>query len=431
MTRKLTQTGLERRDGELWIDDVPLAQIADRVGTPTYVYSETAVRERFQTMRLAFAEATADSPKAMICYAVKANSNPSIVKALATEGAGADLVSVGELHLARRTGLKPDKLVFSGVGKRRDELEQAIAANVQINVESATEVAIIQEIAGRIRRRARILFRVNPDIEVATHVKISTGSSRHKFGIDRQTLAELCRRLVDVEEVRVDGLAVHLGSQIDDVAPLNQALKSMAPAYQALRELGFNPTILDAGGGLGVNYGGGEPPDLAAWARVTAAHARALGVRLQVEPGRSLVAPAGFLMTRVMYVKPHYGRQWLILDAAMNDLIRPALYGARHRFLPVGVERVKAVPYVLAGPVCESSDVLLSEEEVLPEMQANDLGIFLDAGAYGAVMGSTYNMRPLAAEVLVRGDAWATVRSRKDAADLLGPEAMAPWLGSA
>lgn len=415
-------------NGRLHAEDVPLESIADQVGTPCYVYS-TATLTRHYT---AFAEAFADLG-AMICFAMKANGNTAVLRLLSGLGAGMDVVSGGEMALALKAGVPAERIVFSGVGKTEAELTAALQAGVhQINVESEPELEALDAVARRLGVRAPITIRVNPDVDAATHAKITTGKAENKFGIEWTSARRVFRRAMTLEGIAVKGIAVHIGSQILDLAPFEAAFRKIRDLVALLRADGVTVERLDLGGGLGVPYHAGydqPPPPPAAYADVVRRTLGDLGCALTIEPGRAIAGNAGVLVSRVIYLKEGVTRAFAIIDAAMNDLVRPAMYDAWHDIQPV----TEAGPEVerrlldVVGPVCESSDTF-ARERSLPPLAAGDLVAVMTAGAYGAVMANQYNGRPLVPEVLVDGDRFHVVRRRPRLEDLAALEDMPPWL---
>jgi diaminopimelate decarboxylase len=411
------------RGGELFAEDVPLARIAEEVGTPTYVYSAATLKRHYSVLAAGFPKST------LIAYSVKANGNLSVLRTLAALGAGADIVSEGELLRAVKAGIPPAKIVFSGVGKTARELAFALDQNIhQFNVESEPELRLLSAIAAQKRKRAPVALRVNPDVDAKTHAKITTGTSENKFGVpweQAEDLYAVAARLPGIDPCAVD---MHIGSQITDLAPLDAAAQKAAHLVKRLRAQGLKITRLDLGGGLGVPYvADQDPPPLPeAYARMICERVAGLDVELILEPGRLIVANAGILLSRVTYIKHGSGRTFAILDAGMNDLIRPALYEAWHDIQPVKPDG-PLLSYDVVGPVCESTDLFAKDRE-LPQLREGDLVAFMTAGAYGAVQGSTYNARPLAAEVLVNGTQFSVVRRRLDYEEIMAAETIAPWL---
>lgn len=414
------------RGGALHVEDVPLARIAASVGTPAYVYSTAELAANWHAYADAFADAPVD-----ICYALKANSNLAVIRTLAGFGAGADVVSSGELERAMAAGIPASRCVFSGVGKSWSEMAFALKAGIhQINVESFPELEMLSAVAQELGVTAPVAIRVNPDVDAETHGKIATGRKEDKFGIDWAHAREAFARAKSLPGLNPVGVAVHIGSQLIKTSPFESAYRKLAGLVVQLREDGIDIRRIDVGGGLGVPY---RPNDhladhkaYAAVVRQTLGH---LDCHITLEPGRSLVATAGLLLSTVNFVKEGLHRRFLVLDAAMNDLIRPSLYEAWHTILTVKEPDAGAglVSMDVVGPVCESGDTFAKERQ-MPPVAAGDLVALMTAGAYGAVMASTYNSRPLVPEVLVQGSDWSVVRHRQGMAELLAMEAMPPWL---
>ena len=417
------------RDGGLCAEDVPIDQIAAAVGTPVYVYATATLDRHFRVFADAFG-----SLAPTICYAVKANGNLAVVATLARLGAGADVVSAGELAIARAAGIPPERIVFSGVGKRDDEMAAALNAGIlQINVESEPELEALSAVAQNLGIPARVAIRINPDVDAHTHAKITTGRAESKFGIDWTAAHRVyahARRLPGIEPV---GIAVHIGSQLTETEPFAEAFRRLKDLVAILRADGHAIATLDLGGGLGVPYGDeeGPIPGPADYATVVARVVGDLGCRLILEPGRLLVANAGLLVTRVLYRKEGATRTFLIVDAGMNDLLRPALYDAYHQVVPVRAPRddepLAAVDVV--GPICETSDVF-ADARPLPPVARGDLLAVRTVGAYGASMASFYNARPLCAEVLVAGGAFAVVGEAIPHAAVVAHQHLPPWLAT-
>lgn len=415
------------RDGLLHAEDASLVDIAHAVGTPFYAYS-TATLERHYKV---FTEAFADS-RATLCYALKANSNQAVIATFARMGAGADIVSGGELKRALAAGVPARKIVFSGVGKTREEMAAALDAGVMcFNVESEPELLTLSEVAVSHGVAAPISVRVNPDVDAKTHHKISTGKSENKFGIPISRAREVYRHAAALPGLRITGVDMHIGSQITDLSPFDNATALLVELARYLMADGHKLTHLDLGGGLGVPYVAGdpEPPLPLHYAELVKRHTHNLGLGLVFEIGRMLVANAGILVTRVLYVKEGEGKRFVIVDAAMNDLIRPTLYDAHHEILPVREAKSGEGQVVadVVGPVCESGDFLALGRR-LPPLKAGDLVAVMTAGAYGAVQASTYNTRPLVPEVLVKGEQFALVRPRVDADALIALDRVPDWL---
>jgi diaminopimelate decarboxylase len=413
------------RKGVLCAEAVPLDEIARAVGTPAYVYAAGHMRRQLRRFQDAFA-----GQRIMVCYAVKANSNLAVIKTLADAGAGAEIVSGGELQRALAVGVPPGRIVFAGVAKSRDEMVMALEAGIaQFNVESVPELVALSEIAATRRQRAPIALRINPDVAAGSHDKISTGRRQDKFGIPYAQALEtyqLAQRLAGIEVV---GLHLHIGSQILSLAPFEAAYRRVIELARQLRAAGIDLRRIDLGGGLGVGYRGEPDLDLAGYAALVRALGSELDLELVFEPGRYLVAEAGVLVSRILYVKDGAERPCVILDAGMNDLLRPALYDAYHAILPVREPDPVAPlqPVDVVGPICESADVFARARE-LPPLQGQDLVAFASAGAYGAVMASDYNSRPVAAEVLVDDDKFAVVKPRLEPRARFACEALPSWL---
>ncbi len=415
------------RDGELHAEGVNLTALARTVGTPFYCYSTATLERHYRVFSEAFSDV-----KAVVCYAMKANSNQSVLKTFARLGAGADVVSGGELHRALAAGFPPDKIVFSGVGKTAAELEFAVKAGIHtINVESENELELLSHVCGLTGRTARISVRVNPDVDARTHAKIATGKSENKFGIPVSRAQDVYKRAAELPGIQITGVDMHIGSQITDLAPLANAFKVLADFVRVLRADGHNISHIDFGGGLGIPYVSGNdgPPSPDAYASVVKSAVKGLDCTLLFEPGRLLVGNAGILIARVLYVKKGEAKNFLVIDAAMNDLIRPTLYEAHHDIVPVK-EPPSGGPMIVAdvvGPVCETGDYLALARE-LPLPREGDLIAIMSAGAYGAVQAGTYNTRPLVPEVLVKGDQYAVVRPRFEVKDIVALDRIAPWL---
>ena len=420
-----TKRGILRRGGHfvLHCDDIPLPKLAQKFGTPLYVYSATMIAQRYN----AFEHAFAGIPH-VVCYSVKANSNLGILRLLAKKGCGFDVVSGGELERVLTVDRKAaKKVVFSGVGKTGEELTAALQAGILLfNVESESELWALAESAGRLRTTAPIALRVNPDVAAATHPYISTGLHKHKFGVPIGDARTLYAKASGARYLKIRGVSVHIGSQIKDPAPFGEAMTRVADLVRKLREDGHRIDYVDAGGGLGIPYESSEEDDfeaqIADYAEAVSTPLRDLDVRLLLEPGRSIVGPAGVLLTAVLYRKANDGKRFLIVDAAMNDLIRPALYGAQHEMIPVSRDAEAGTQIVdVVGPVCETGDFFARDRD-LPDIEQGDLLAILDAGAYGMVLASNYNTRPRAAEILVAGKSAAVIRRREKVSDLLRAE---------
>jgi diaminopimelate decarboxylase len=412
------------RGGVLHAEDVDLRALAEAVGTPLYCYS-TATLERHYRV---FAQSFADGP-ALVCYAMKANSNQAVLKTLAQLGAGMDIVSEGELRRALAAGVPGERIVFSGVGKTEPEMAAALDARILcFNVESEPELEALSALAVSKGLTAPISIRVNPDVDARTHRKIATGRSENKFGIPLSTAREVYRRAAALPGLRIAGVDMHIGSQITALEPFDNAAQLLAELARDLLAEGHPLEHIDLGGGLGVPYRADEePPSPQAYAETIKRRTRGLGLTLVFEIGRMIAANAGILLTRVIYVKRGEGRTFVVVDAGMNDLIRPTLYDAHHDIRPVAKRPGPAAVADVVGPVCESGDYL-ALARALPPFEAGDLLAVMTAGAYGAVQSSTYNTRPLVPEVLVRGADWAVVRPRPTYEDLIGLDRVPDWL---
>ena len=424
MTRSISSR-FELRGGVLHCEEVPLPEVAAAVGTPVYVYSTATMVRHAEVMR----SALAPLPDPLIAYAVKANPNAAVLATFAAEGLGADIVSGGELERALAAGVPAERIVFSGVGKTRAEMAQALDAGIfQFNVESGAEAEMLSEVAVAAGRDAPVAFRVNPDVEPGTHAKISTGSAQSKFGVPiGDALAEY-KRAASLPGLKLQGVAVHIGSQLTSLAPFEQAFGAIGKLIGELRAAGHEISVADLGGGLGVPYdpSAAVPPSPADYAAMVRRVTEGWGVRLVFEPGRFLVANAGVLLTEVIRVKPGASRPFVIVDAAMNDLMRPTLYDAWHSIEAVKPSGQRTVANVV-GPVCETGDTFAVAREV-DEVAAGDLVVFRTAGAYAATMASTYNSRPLTPEVLVDGERWAVVRPRIGIDRLIAADVIPEWL---
>ena len=415
------------RDGVLHAEDVPLAEIAAQVGTPFYVYSTATLLRHFKL----FDDALAGMDH-LVCYAMKAASNQAILKTLAQVGAGMDVVSVGEYLRARAAGVPGERIVFSGVGKTADEIRTALEGGIrQFNVESEPEMQVLSAVAVSLGKIAPITIRVNPDVDARTHAKIATGKSENKFGIPISRAREVYAMAAALPGLEVIGIDVHIGSQLTELEPFEQAYTKVAELTRILRADGHNIRRLDLGGGLGIPYARSNdapplPTDYGALIKRTLGH---LGCEIEIEPGRLIAGNAGLMVAQVIYVKSGEDREFLILDAAMNDLIRPAMYEAHHDIIPViepapGTEQRA---YDIVGPVCESGDTFAKQRD-MPPLESGDLIAFRSAGAYGAVMSSEYNSRLLIPEVLVNGDQFAVIRARPTFDEMINRDTIPAWL---
>ncbi len=415
----------ELRDGVLHCEDVPLPLIAEQVGTPVYVYSTATMQRHARVLKSALS--ALDKP--LVAFAVKANPNAAVLATLAAEGLGADVVSGGEYRRARAAGIAADRIVFSGVGKTADEMALALDAGVfQFNVESLPEAEMLSEVAISMGRKAPVSFRINPDVAAGSHAKISTGAAQDKFGINAAEAKSAFARARELPGLDPQGVAVHIGSQLTSLDPLESAFRRLGDLIGELRSAGHTISVVDLGGGLGVPYdpAAPSPPTPADYAALVDRVAGGWGVRLVFEPGRLIVGNAGVLLTRVIRIKEGVTRPFVVVDAAMNDLMRPSLYDAWHGIEAVAPNNHTMVADIV-GPVCETGDTF-ARERVIDRVVAGELMVIRTAGAYAATMGSTYNSRPLAAEVLVNRSDWAVVRKRQDVEALLDGDIIPPWL---
>lgn len=415
------------RDGQLFAEDVPVAEIAAQVGTPFYLYSLNTLLRHFTL----FDEALSWGPH-LVCYAMKAASNQAILTALGKAGAGMDVVSGGEYARAKAAGVPGGRIVFSGVGKTKEEIRLALEGGIrQFNVESEPEMRAISEVAQSMGVEVPVAIRVNPDVDAKTHAKIATGKSENKFGIPIARAKEVYAEAAALPGLKVVGIDVHIGSQLTQLEPFEQAYRKVAELTEVLRAEGHEITRLDLGGGLGIPYARSNeapplPSDYGQLIQRTVGH---LGCEIEIEPGRLIAGNSGLLVSRVIYLKNGEGRDFLILDAAMNDLIRPAMYDAHHEIIPVMESEVatELAPYDIVGPVCESGDTF-AKGRLMPPLKAGDLVAFRSAGAYGAVMSSEYNTRPLVPEVLAKEDQFAVIRARPTYEDIINRDTVPEWL---
>jgi diaminopimelate decarboxylase len=415
------------KDGVLHAEDVSLAEIAAAVGTPVYVYSTATLLRHFHL----FDDALSGMDH-LVCYAMKANSNQAVLRTLVQAGAGMDVVSGGEYRRAKAAGVPGDKIVFSGVGKTREEIELALTGGIrQFNVESEPEMILLDIVARELGKVAPITIRVNPDVDAKTHAKIATGKSENKFGIPIARARDVYAMAAKLPGLEIIGIDVHIGSQLTDLAPFEQAYGKVAELTEVLRADGHNIRRLDLGGGLGIPYerSNSAPPlptDYGAMVQRTLGH---LECEIEIEPGRLIAGNAGVLVSEVIYLKSGEGRDFLILDAAMNDLIRPAMYDAWHDIVPLNEPAPGAEPRPvdIVGPVCESGDTF-AKQRMMPVLGSGDLVAFRSAGAYGAVMSSEYNSRPLIPEVLVNGDQFAVIRPRPSFDEMINRDTIPEWL---
>ncbi len=399
---------LERKDGELYLEGVSLRELAQELGTPLYVYSASYIRKRIREYRSAF-------PDALVCYAVKANFNPEIIRIAGEEAAGADIVSGGELIAALRGGIDPSKIVYAGVGKTVPELELALEKEIlMFNVESRDELYLLDSIADRLGRKARVAIRVNPDVDPKTHPYISTGLKKSKFGVDFETAREEYRLAGKLRNVEVVGIHCHIGSQLLDTAPYREAVEKVVQLYRDLLSEGFEIRYIDVGGGLGIKYRPEErEPTPAQLAEVVLPALKGVEARLVVEPGRSVTGNAGLLISQVQFLKDKGVKHFVIVDAGMNDLVRPAIYDAYHHVVPLVERGREHVIADIVGPICETGDFLARDRRI-ERLDRGDYIALLSAGAYGFSMASHYNLRPRPAEVLVEEGSYRVIRERED-----------------
>jgi diaminopimelate decarboxylase len=417
--------GFQYRKGELHCEGVALRRLADEFGTPLYVYSQGHIAGQFSGLRKALG-----SLDHLICFAVKANSNLAVLRALAQASTGFDIVSGGELYRVMQAGGDPKKCVFSGVGKTRDEIEYALKLGIySFNVESEPELRRISQVARRMGRRAPIAIRVNPGVDPDTHQYISTGKHESKFGISIRGALDVYREAAQLDGIEIRGVQMHIGSQITTIAPFVLAIKKMAPLIGHVLEIAPRTLrFFDMGGGLGIRYRNERPPTATEFARAVTPHLRRMGLRILLEPGRYIVGNGGVLVTRVLYVKQTPVKRFVIADAAMNDLIRPALYESYHGIIPVAAKAARRkITADVVGPVCESGD-FLAQNRRLAAVGEGDLLAVMSAGAYGMVMASNYNARPRPAEVIVKGSRYELVRRRESVKDLISGETIPQWL---
>ena len=411
------------QNGELYCEQVPVSRIAAKMGTPFYLYSSATLSHHYQVFDAAF-----QGFPHLVCFAVKANANLAILRLLARQGAGADIVSGGELHRALKAGVDPAKIVYSGVGKRPGEIRAALQAGILLfNMESSQELEAINRIAGRLGKKARVGLRINPDIDPQTHPYISTGLKKNKFGIDIERALEDYRRARELPFLTVLGVACHIGSQITEVSPFVEALERLKELIARLKNLGIAIRYLDLGGGLGIRYDQEEPPPPDEYGGKIVARLRDLNVTLILEPGRVLVGNAGILVTKVLYTKESGVKHFIIVDAGMNDLARPSLYGSYHGVWPVAKGSRPRVKASLVGPICESGDFLAKDRQ-MPAFAPGELVAVMSAGAYGFSMSSNYNARPRVAEILVQDQEFYVIRKRETYRQLIWGERIPEFL---
>jgi diaminopimelate decarboxylase len=411
------------RHNELFCEDIPVRQIAKEVGTPFYLYSHATLVRHFQAFDKAF-----DGADRLICYSAKANANMAILKLLKQLGSGLDIVSGGELYRGLKAGISPDRIVYSGVGKRVDEIDLALQSGIlMFNIESLEELELIDKRAGELGSQASIAIRVNPDVDPKTHPYISTGLRKNKFGIDTASAIDAYRTAQKLKYVSIIGIDCHIGSQITDVQPFKDALESLKDLMKELTSMGITIKYLDMGGGLGITYDSEAPPAPEEYARAIVSSLGDLPVTLILEPGRVIVGNAGILVTRTLYRKSGTAKNFVIVDAGMNDLLRPTLYDAYHAIQPVVLNSEQTLTVDVVGPICETGDFLAQDRD-LTEVKHSDLLAVMSTGAYGFTMSSNYCSRLRVAEVMVNGDRFDIIRKRQDYIDLISGESLPPYL---
>jgi diaminopimelate decarboxylase len=413
----------EYKDHQLHCEGIPIEQIAEKVGTPFYLYSYKTLVRHFTVFNDAF-----EGIPHLVCYSAKANSNLALIRIFVNLGGGVDVVSGGELYRALKGGADPRKIVFSGVGKREDEIEYALKAGILLfNVESVQELQTINGVGGRIGKKAAIAIRVNPDIDPKTHPYISTGLKQNKFGIDIEQALMAYRLASQLPNLRTVGIDCHIGSQLVEVKPIVEALKKLKQLVENLRREGMEIQYLDLGGGLGITYEDEEPPHPVEYASNILDEVRGFGCNLILEPGRVIVGNAGVLVSKVLYTKENKEKRFVIVDAGMNDLVRPSYYGSYHQILPVKEEKRDEIVADVVGPICESSD-FLAKARKMPNLRSGELIAVMSAGAYGFSMSTNYNSRPRVAEILVRDDQMFLIRKRENYEDLIRGEEIPEFL---
>ena len=405
------------KDGELYAEDVPLSDLAKQYGTPLFVYSKATLKRHINTIDGAFA-----GIDHLTCYSVKVNSNASLLKIIAENGLGADIVSGGELYRALRAGVPADRIVYSGVGKTDGEIRYALESGIlMFNVESESELHAINRIAGEMNTAAPVAFRVNPDVDPKTHPYISTGLKSNKFGIPHNETLRIYGEASQMPNVNVIGIDAHIGSQLIDVSPYKEAAELLSDLIEEVRSIGINLRFVDIGGGLGIQYHDENPPDPSDWAQMIGPVIKKTGCRLIIEPGRSMVGNACVLITRVLYVKKNEDKTFVIVDAGMNDIIRPSLYGSYHGVVPVIEQKAEKRIVDIVGPICESGDFIAKDREIPMPAEGDYLAV-LSSGAYVMAMASNYNSRPRAAEILVDSDKISLASKRETYEDIVSRE---------
>ncbi|MDZ7697099.1 MAG: diaminopimelate decarboxylase [Deltaproteobacteria bacterium] len=410
-------------DDALYCEGVPVAEIAQAVGTPFYLYSHATLKQHFEAFDGAFS-----GVNHLTCFSMKSNSNGAILALFAAQGGGVDIVSGGELYRALKAGVDPRRIVYSGVGKRPEDLKYALDSDIlMFNVESSQEMSTLNRVAATSGRRAPVSIRVNPDVDPKTHPYISTGLKKNKFGIDIDQASEEYARAAERRGLNVIGVSCHIGSQLTEVSPFVEALRKLKGFMNGLKEIGIHIQYLDLGGGLGITYEDEAPPHPREYARAIETELGSTDVTLILEPGRVIVGNAGILVSRVLYTKPTKEKMFFVVDAAMNDLIRPSLYQSYHGIQPVLRSDRSTVTADIVGPICETGD-FLAKDRVVPAFEPGDLMAVMSAGAYGFTMSSTYNSRPRCCEVMVKGEDFFTIRFRETYADLIRGEAIPEFL---
>jgi len=412
------------RNNELYCEDVPISMIAKKVGTPFYLYSHATLKRHFLVFNEAF-----EGLERLVCFSAKANTNLAVLKLFESLGGGLDVVSGGELYRGLKAGFSPDKIVYSGVGKRIHEIDYALEADIlMFNVESLEELELIDERAGLLQRKAPVAIRVNPDVDPKTHPYISTGLKKNKFGIDAETAIEGYKVASKLKNINIMGIDCHIGSQITESKPFIEALESLKKLINELRQMGIEIRYMDMGGGLGIKYEDESPPHPREYARAIVESLKGSHLQLILEPGRVIVGNAGILVSRVLFRKSGKVKEFVIIDAGMNDLMRPTLYGAFHAIEPVISTENQPITADVVGPICETGDFLAVDRK-MPDVKKGDLIAVMSAGAYGFTMSSNYCSRPRAAEVMVKDDRFHVVRARESYEDLVDGESVPPFLG--
>ncbi len=411
------------RENDFYCEEVPVRRIAEEVGTPFYLYSHATLKRHFTKFDAAF-----NGVDRLVCFSAKANASLAILKLLGSLGGGLDIVSGGELYRGLKAGMPPERIVYSGVGKRVDEIDYALQTDIlMFNIESLEELELIEQRAGHLKKNARIAIRVNPDVDPKTHPYISTGLKKNKFGIDTVTALEGYRMASRLEHVQIVGIDCHIGSQITEVQPFKDALGSLLALTEDLKSIGIDIQYLDMGGGLGIPYGNESPPHPDEYARALVDSLKGTSIKLILEPGRVIAGNAGVLITRALYRKSGSVKNFIIVDAGMNDLLRPTLYGAYHAIQPLTRSNRQLQVADVVGPICETSDFLAQDRE-LAMVESGELLAVMSAGAYAYTMASNYCSRPKVAEVMVKNDQFCIIRKRQTYEDLVAGESTPPWL---